>query len=1479
MRKRDYSKIIFCILVLGVIIFLSGNALAVNQWTIVGPGGGGRQFNMAVDPVDPNILYVGTDMLGAYKSIDRGEHWEWSNAGVIYSQAAGLAVDPTNHNTVYQSNLKGVYKSVNGGQTWDHIYDVGKVPGPESECTNPPTCIYNHRQMHVGPDGTAYVPTKIGKVVVGRNNGTVWEQLDIGAASEINSIVSPAPGVIVVATENDGIIKYDPVIGATQVLNVANVRDVEIQPGNPNVLYALAGQQRTGSEWKPADFYQSTDGGSTWNHIYHFDGFDTHMLIQKYIGINSTGTIILVNGHQLLRSTDNGQSWETIGTWHSDDYIFQAEKDTGSKKLSIAADPTLNSNTWYVTSGIGVGRSDDNGDNWYYKVDELKISGISKCLEDPDNANNIFCGVWDNQFIMSRDGGTTWTSPAYMIHGGYFGDIVDLAFDPDDTGIIYSLVTQPNDAYILRGQDVGGTWTWTKLKEVIGNVKNDLGNIRFDPLDHNKIYVSLGLTDNTVGVLTTADRGTSWDWMNNGLPATTPYLQFMDIASNGNLYLGTYNEGIFKYNNNLGVWEVIYRVQGLRSGSLSTDPNNPDTLWVGCGGGGACKSTDGGTTWYPMTTSIAGNYYVAATHTTESGVVFIEFWNGGGNLYEEISLSGVSALDSIGVWYSVDGGLNWTKFTEGAIDPRIRTFTSNSKRIWAATYTSPIYFECTDNDGDGYAAEVGPCATPVTVDCNDTNAATYPGAVEICDSIDNNCDGYDGFDADGDGFTTCAGDCNDNNTMINPGASEQCDGIDNDCDNTIDESFDADSDGYTICGGDCNDSDTGIHPGATEICGNNIDENCDGTIALCSPAGWYTDPGLQSSWQYRQPINITAGMTSANLTDFPVLIKIAEPGDSVFTQAQADGDDIVFTDSTGLKLDHELEKFDPATGELVVWVKLPVLSSTADTAIYMYYGNSSATNQQNPETLWGNSYVMVQHLSETTGQQHLDSTSNNYDSTSVIVAAQGTAGKIGGADEFTVNNAVTIPDPGFNSLLDLSGSGPVTFSAWVYARTTGEYGIGGIFSKGGNVGDTNGYKFSFEDGNCGPSQLSPSRAGKWNGPCTSALPLNTWVYAVYVYDPSTSPATHSVYFNDLADPLLIRDSNAAVDTSTAFKIGEYSVGSWDGYIDEVRVSNAARSAAWIQAEYNNQNNPENYIQFAAQEIFCTDSDNDGYAAEGGACGLVDCNDSNAAINPVAFEICDNVDNNCNSATDENLTSATTCGVGACSGNTGIETCMAGTWGSNTCDPLAGSSSEVCDNIDNDCDGNTDEDLSRSTNCGVGACARTGIETCAAGSWGTDTCTPGTPQREGYHGDPTCSDTSDNDCDGSTDLADSGCKTVDLIETYVSNPPSSIKRGNNFNVTDTVLNQGGTSSGASTTRYYLSFDSVRNTGDKLLTNNRSVPALTPDATSNGTVNVKVPSNTTPGTYYLLSCADDAKKVSESNETNNCIASSSTVQVTQ
>lgn len=235
--------------------------------------------------------------------------------------------------------------------------------------------------------------------------------------------------------------------------------------------------------------------------------------------------------------------------------------------------------------------------------------------------------------------------------------------------------------------------------------------------------------------------------------------------------------------------------------------------------------------------------------------------------------------------------------------------------------------ELEDADRDGFANAL--CADycgddcPVSYDCDDSSRYTYPGAAELCDQKDNDCDGEQETsdnlqnwfrDADADGYgspeeqdivVSCdeqpgyvlnGADCDDSNKAVSPRAFDNCQGlynVDDNCDGSVDEGErdyayfrDLDEDGYgsELVGfgcsipqgfappGDCNEGDDSVYPGSTEICDDLIDQDCDGLLD-CADPDCDGNSSCEEDWtiQGEPPSIVTIGTT------FDLELSLASP--------------------------------------------------------------------------------------------------------------------------------------------------------------------------------------------------------------------------------------------------------------------------------------------------------------------------------------------------------------------------------------------------------------------------------------------------------------------------------------------------------------------------------------------------------------------------------------------------------------------------
>ena len=338
-------------------------------------------------------------------------------------------------------------------------------------------------------------------------------------------------------------------------------------------------------------------------------------------------------------------------------------------------------------------------------------------------------------------------------------------------------------------------------------------------------------------------------------------------------------------------------------------------------------------------------------------------------------------------------------------------------------------------------------------------------------------------------------------------------------------------------------------------------------IVAGSASGWY-----DTSWSNRQQLDLANADVDAAMTDYPVLIKLTSAANSVFATAQSNGNDILFTDEDGNKLKHELESFN-ATDELLAWVKIPYLSSTSTTNIYMYYGNAVSGNQQEVADTWDSNYEMVYHFDETSGSA--DDSTGVYDGSNSNITYS-TTGKVGKAYDYNGSNAVT--DTNYSTSLSASD---FTIEGWLKADSTTEvYAIAQAHTSPGYSSD---FIFYYN----GSTNLWWMRTVQVAQP--GGFTGTDWNYIVMAWDQSAG--TYEGFVNGV--------SAGTSGTVTGYggvnsiKIGSRGDGVssfYEGVIDEVKISASIRSDDYISTTYNIQSDPANFVTFGAEEAITASGD-------------------------------------------------------------------------------------------------------------------------------------------------------------------------------------------------------------------------------------------------------------------------------------------------
>ena len=322
---------------------------------------------------------------------------------------------------------------------------------------------------------------------------------------------------------------------------------------------------------------------------------------------------------------------------------------------------------------------------------------------------------------------------------------------------------------------------------------------------------------------------------------------------------------------------------------------------------------------------------------------------------------------------------------------------------------------------------------------------------------------------------------------------------------------------------------------------------------------------------------------STTLADFPVLVRISKArNDFDYSACQiADGGDLRFADAAGNLLSSEVDTWN-SSGESLVWVKVPSLSK--NTVITAYYGNANPP-AVTASDVWSNGYVGVWHLNES-GQYMTDSSRSDTPSDDVKLkdsrndgtVSSGQGGLVGNAVRFDANGTHRGSLNTTDSRYNLSGSsGPFTVECWAYqddhdpASNTRESCLIAEIDSGNSWNATWLLRevTSSPAGRIYMNYIDGSGATRYIGPNSGVPPRAEWNHFTIRHD--TSRLETRLNGSRMAS----RDNDLTLYTTDKTKyihVGNAGAGdstdaqkAWPGLIDEVRISNVARSDDWLQA--------------------------------------------------------------------------------------------------------------------------------------------------------------------------------------------------------------------------------------------------------------------------------------------------------------------------
>ena len=592
---------------------LNGSLTSMVNWQTVNPLGmfysrtgnnfiAGRTNSIAFITGQPNIFYIAAAQGGVWKTLDGGSNWIPLTDNLATLACGDVVVDPVNPNLVYLGTGElnysgdsqygdGIYKSQNGGLSWVQVA-AGSLVG--TRCS----------QMAIDPTNSnvVYFAGNLG-VFKSTNAGTNWVNTNSGTNANALFIDPLAVQTIYITTggTNAGLIKKSTDGGTTWVTLAGGLPSgmgriqLAMAPSNSQIIYASI----AASSGSLLGLYRTTNGGTTWtaqattpNYLGSQGWYD------NAVTVNTTDpNIVVVAGLDLYVSTTGGTGLVQKSSWSTSNSQNMTHADV--HRLAY------NGTNLFCMSDGGVYKSTNNGNNWVDLNRTLSTLQYESADYDPANLLMLQGGCQDNNKQTSTNGGTDWNQRTTG-DGGY------TIVDPVTPNFVYG---QYVNGSIQRSANTGVSFTdITPTGSTGGLFYNPY---EMAPGDHNTIVFGRADVWKTTNAQT-ASGGSGWTQIaTTGVIGGSVSAIGISWTNTGKIYIGTSNGRILVTTDNGANWST--QTGFAYVSDFVVDNANDNICYATLGGTGGThvlKTSNGGVNWVNITgniPNIAANSIVLRT--------------------------------------------------------------------------------------------------------------------------------------------------------------------------------------------------------------------------------------------------------------------------------------------------------------------------------------------------------------------------------------------------------------------------------------------------------------------------------------------------------------------------------------------------------------------------------------------------------------------------------------------------------------------------------------------------------------------------------------------------------------------------------------------------------------------------------------------------------------------------------------------------